>query len=240
MRRFFEYHLRTTDVDGARAFYSAVLGDRNPEVFQLHEQALARGARPHWLGYIDVGDVDAMASAFVARGAAPLGPKWVNPQGLEASVMRDPGGAVVALAKPPPTRAPEATHASGSSLGVEWHLLNTRDVERAKKNYSEVLGWEFKAPLELGTHGVFHPFSWQAGGAPAGSMSDIATRPGVHPHWLFHFRVGALDHAVDAVRARGGVVIDSVAIPGGDRIAVCDDPQGAAFTLREGSAAAGR
>ncbi|HEX4477622.1 MAG TPA: VOC family protein [Polyangiaceae bacterium] len=239
MMGFFEYYLRTIDVDGARAFYSAVLGDRKLEVFQLHEQALARGARPHWLGFIDVGDVDGATSAFVARGATSLGPKWVNPQGLEASVVRDPGGAVVALAKPAPKPASDAS-AGDSSLGVEWHLLNTRDVEGAKKNYSEVLGWEFKAPLDLGTYGVFHPFAWQAGGAPVGSMSDIATRPGVHPHWLFHFRVGALDPAVDAVRARGGSVVESVVIPGGDRIAICDDPQGAAFTLREDSAAAGR
>jgi hypothetical protein len=49
-----------------------------------------------------------------------------------------------------------------------------------------------------------------------------------------------LDPAVDAVRARGGSVVESVVIPGGDRIAICDDPQGAAFTLREDSAAAGR
>ncbi len=233
MTGFFDYHLRTTDVDGARAFYAAVLGDRKLEVFQLHEQALARGARPHWLGYIDVGDVDRATAAFVARGATSLGPKWVNPQGLEASVVRDPGGAVVALAKPAPKPR-------DSSVGVEWHLLNTHDVERAKKNYSELLGWEFKAPLDLGTYGVFHPFAWQTGGVPVGSMSDIATRPGVHPHWLFHFRVGALGPAVDAVRAQGGIVVESVVIPGGDRIAICDDPQGAAFTLREGSAAAGR
>src|SRR4051794_39161194 len=100
--RFVNYHLRTTDIPAARAFYAAVLGKNHAEIFQLHEQALARGARPHWLGYLDVGEVDAMASAFGARGATPLGPKWVNPQGLEAAVVRDPGGAVVALAKPPP------------------------------------------------------------------------------------------------------------------------------------------
>ena len=62
-------------------------------------------------------------------------------------------------------------------------------------------------------------------------MMDIAGRPGVHPHWLFHFRVPALEPAMDAVRAGGGVVLPPVTLPGGARVAVCDDPQGAAFAL---------
>src|SRR4051812_2053088 len=101
MTQFFHYVLRTTDVDRAHAFYSAVLGDTKAEIVPLHEQAVARGARPHWLGFLDVAEVELAASAFVLRGAAPLGPKWINPRGLEAAVLRDPGGAVVALGKPP-------------------------------------------------------------------------------------------------------------------------------------------
>jgi len=37
--------------------------------------------------------------------------------------------------------------------------------------------------------------------------------------------------ARDAVRAAGGLVLDPVTLPNGDRVAVCDDPQGAAFAL---------
>ncbi len=99
MKRFFRITLRTNDVDAARTFYAAVLGGNAFHVVQLHEEAVARGARPHWLGFLDVGDVDRAAAAFVQRGATQLGPKWVNPEGLEAAVVRDPGGAVIALAK---------------------------------------------------------------------------------------------------------------------------------------------
>lgn len=230
--RFFHYHLRTNDVAAARAFYAAVLGRRDADIVQHDERAVARGAPPHWLGYLDVGEVDAAAAAFGARGATALGPKWVNPQGLEAAVVRDPGGAIVALAKPAP--APLPGNAGGSHPDVAWHLLNTANVERAKANYGELLGWEFKEPLDLGGHGVFHPFAWQPGGAAAGSMSDIAERPGVHPHWLFHFRVEALGPALETVRAGGGSIIGPFVLPSGDRVAVCDDPQGAAFALFEG------
>jgi predicted enzyme related to lactoylglutathione lyase len=232
MSRFFQLMLRTSDVAAARAFYASVLGPGELDVVQLHEQAVAKGARPHWLGFLDVDDVDQIMSAFVARGATRLSPTWVNPVGLQGATMRDPGGAVLALAKPP-----GSTHESGGAARslphVVWYLLHTADVERAKASYRELLGWEFQEPVELGGHGVFHPFAWEPGGAPVGSMSDISTRPGVHPHWLFQLHVDALDPAIDAVRAGGGVIVDTVTVPGSTaRIAVCDDPQGAAFALR--------
>jgi predicted enzyme related to lactoylglutathione lyase len=65
-------------------------------------------------------------------------------------------------------------------------------------------------------------------------MSDVSGRRGVHAHWLFHFPVAvdSLDRAVDAVRAGGGYVIAPVTLPGGERVVVCDDSQGAAFAMR--------
>ncbi len=235
MTRFFRYDLRTTDVAGARAFYTAVLGSCDARIFQLHEQAIARGARPHWLGYLQVDDVDSAASAFVARGATHLGPKWVNPEGLEAAVMRDPGGAVVAIAKPAPAQkhVPKASALDSSAADVVSRLLHTPDVERAKANYGELFGWAFNPPLDLGSLGVFHQFAWKPGEPLAGAMSDISQRQGVHPHWLFHFDVPALEPALDVLRAGGGLVVGRVLVPNGDSIAICDDPQGAAFALRE-------
>jgi predicted enzyme related to lactoylglutathione lyase len=232
MSRFFQLTLRTSDVEAARVFYASVLGPGERDVVQLHEQAVAKGARPHWLGFLDVDDVDQAMSAFVARGATRLSPTWTNPMGVQGATVRDPGGAVIALAKPPASAHPGggATHPVPR---VDSYLLHTADVERAKASYRELFGWEFQEPVELGGHGVFHPFAWERGGAPAGSMSDISARPGVHPHWLFQLHVDALDSAVDAVRAGGGVIVDTVSVPGGTaRIAICDDPQGAAFALR--------
>ncbi len=227
--RFFQYTLRTTDVPAARAFYALVLGDGEADIVPLHEQALARGARPHWLGFVQVADVDNAASAFAARGATALGPKWLNPRGLEAAVMRDPGGALVALAKPPP--GPPLA----SLPEVVWHHLNTPQVERAKANYGALMHWEFKEARALAGVGELHPFAWQPGGPEVGSMSDIAQRPGVHPHWLFHFRVAALEPALETVRAAGGLTLPLVTLPNGARVAVCDDAQGAAFALFEPS-----
>jgi uncharacterized protein len=232
MMPIFQLTLRTHDVAAARTFYTTLLGAPPLHIVQLHEQAVARGARPHWLGFLDVGDVDGAAAAFSARGASPLAPKWLNPEGLEAAVMRDPGGAIIALAKPP-----ASAHAGRTSreLGPEvvCYQLNTADVERAKANYGELFGWAFDAPTDMGSLGVLHPFAWQLGGSWVGFMTDLEGRPGVHPHWLFHLRVDSLTRAVSVVREAGGLVIGPITLPNGDQLAVCDDPQGAAFAIRQ-------
>ncbi len=167
---FFQYWLRTRDADTARAFYRAVLGDEPPQTYPLHEQAVARGAVPHWLAFLHVPDVDQAAAAFAERGATPLAPKWTNPAGLEAAVIRDPGA-----------------------------------------------------------------FACEEGGTSVGALGDLAGRPGVHPHWLFHMRVSQLEAALTAVRAGGGRLVDTVALDAGalsgQTVAVCEDAQGAAFSL---------
>lgn len=231
MAGFFDVYLRTTDADGAREFYEAVLGHERAVIYPLHENAIARGAKPHWLGFVDaapLGGVDAAADAFVARGAQLLGPKWVNPAGLTAAVLRDPGGAIVAVAE----RTADAT---SSGLAIAWHALHTPNEARAIADYGDLFGWSFGASIEVVGVGAYHPLAFSDGDAIVGSVSGIADRPSVHPHWLFHVHVPSLDAALEAVVARGGTHLDVVTLAGGARIAVCDDPQGAAFGLWQSS-----
>lgn len=221
MGAFVQVTLRTTDVAAAKQFYAAVLGADQPlDIVPLHEQALAKGAKPHWLGFIEVPDVDAATTAQLARGGMPLGPKWVNPEGLEAAVMRDAGGAVVAFCKPK-TKRPTP---------IVWHLLNTPDVDAAKAAYQAIAGWSFGEEVNLGEHGTSHTFSW-TGAEPVGGVMSTKGRSNVHPHWLFHFATNDLDASVAAVRAGKGLVVGPFTLPSGARVAVCDDAQGAAFAL---------
>jgi predicted enzyme related to lactoylglutathione lyase len=224
MSRFCRFDLRTTDADGARAFYARVLGHDQSTIWPLHEQALARGARPHWLGQIGVEDVERAAAAFMERGAVPLGPTRPTSDGGQVAVLRDPGGAVVAVSTPPPKPASDS---------VRFHVLNTNDAALAVKNYSELFGWAMSESVDLGAQGVFQSFAWGPGEANAGAISDVASRPGVHPHWLFFFNVEKLDASITAARTAGGRLLEPIVLPNGDRICVCDDPQGAAFGLRE-------
>jgi predicted enzyme related to lactoylglutathione lyase len=52
------------------------------------------------------------------------------------------------------------------------------------------------------------------------------------PNWLYYIRVPNADEAVERVKALGGQVLNGpMDVPGGDRIAQCLDPQGAAFAV---------
>ena len=174
MIRFCRYVLRTTNVASARTFYTAVLGRDDVAIVPLHEAALARGARPHWLGLVGVDDVEATAQAFAARGAGRFGPTSPTGDGGELTVVRDPGGAIVGLASPPSVSV---------DAGVVFHTLNANDLPRTSASYCELFGWELGARNDFGALGVFQDLAWQPGGAVVGAMCDITGRAGRHPHW---------------------------------------------------------
>lgn len=216
---FARFVLRTTDVAAARAFYAKlVVGPLI--VVPLHEQALARGARPHWLGQIEVDDVEARAAAFVAEGAEMLGPIAAYPDGRRFAVLRDPGGAIVGLVSPGSDANP-----------FVWQQLNTLDRERVEQAYARVFGWRMTSLVQDPTHGEVRHFAW-SGGDDAGAIVDVRGREGRHAHWLFHVRVPRLGDAMTVVRGEGGLVLGPFELPNGERLAVCDDPQGAAFAVR--------
>jgi uncharacterized protein len=222
--RFTRFVLRTTDVENATAFYDAVLGGRGDGIVPLHESAIARGARPHWLGHVQVGDLggaEGVAARFVERGATHLGPP---PAVGDFVILRDPGGAIVAV-----------TESTGeSSAGVVWHQLHTHEPHRAAADYSSLFGWSCaEDELDLGPLGRHQRLAFRAGESFFGLISNIEGRPEVHPHWLFFFAVPSLDVAVDRVRTLGGSVIGPIELPNGVRVSACDDAQGAAFGLIE-------
>jgi uncharacterized protein len=226
MTSFCRFELRTTDAHAARAFYASLFGHDRALIWPLHEQALARGARPHWLGHLGGGDLEQAVSALLERGAVRLGPVRPTSDGGETHVLRDPGGALVALLTTPPSSLASDVH-------VVWHVLNTNAAAQAARNYCELFGWQLTQPFELAGQGTFQRFAWHTGGRSVGAIADIEGRPGVHPHWLFFFEVDALEPAIAATRTAGGLALEPIVLPSGERACVCDDPQGAAFGLRE-------
>lgn len=126
-------------------------------------------------------------------------------QRIHGNVLRDPLGAVFAVTD----RLEEAP-----SPPIVWHQLNTTDVARAKRFYAEAFAWTDTEPANVSIHDF------------------AASMPGVHTAWLFHFRVADLDATIAKVKAAGGFVAGVSELPGGDRLAVCDDPQGAFVAFR--------
>jgi predicted enzyme related to lactoylglutathione lyase len=223
MARFCRYELRTTDVRSAAAFYAGLFGHPPQEIVKLPAEAAARGAPAHWLGYLGVADLGQAVSAWVAEGATRLGPTRPGPAGGEVAILRDPGGAVAALAAPEGAPATE----------VAWHVLNTSNAEGTFARHRALFGWQAAGTVEVEGTGRCLTFTWSPGGAAAGVIADLSGRPGVHPHWLFAFRVQRLERAVEAVLAGGGCALETLAPVGGPRLAVCEDREGAAFALAE-------
>ena len=101
--------------------------------------------------------------------------------------------------------------------------------------YTEMLfGWTPREAFDLGPgRGRHVNFSWGPDGGTVGSVSNLATLPGIHPQWLFFFETDDLERSVATVRRLGGLALPAVEMPGGARAAPCDDAQGAAFGLYE-------
>jgi predicted enzyme related to lactoylglutathione lyase len=226
MGSFWHYELRTTDATAARDFYRSVLGHERAVVWPLHEEALARGAKPHWLGNLGVAEPELAVRRFMEAGAVPLGPTRDRPDGGRISVLRDPGGAIFAVTSRPAASAEPTVH-------VAFHALSTSHLERAAALYADVFGWEVQQKVETGPVGSYRPFAWEAGAENVGVMSDVEGRPGVHPHWLFFFQVPSLDSAMSRAQSLGGALLAPVTLASGARCCVGDDPQGAAFGLWE-------
>jgi predicted enzyme related to lactoylglutathione lyase len=238
-KRFRWYELRTTDLGAASAFYADVAGWEPPPkggagVFRvdgepvaglapLPERAQARGAPSHWLGSIAVDDVAACLRRFVELGASVLGPPRAAGS-TDDALLKDPEGAVLALS---------SRDRSSRGDAIAWHELHTTDMDRAWSVYAELFGWESTQTLELGPEiGRYAMFTWAGSSGSVGAMANSARLPHIHTHWLFYLRVADLDVALARVRARGGRVVDTATRAlDGERMAVCEDPQGAAFAL---------
>lgn len=210
---FVHWVLRTLDVEAARSFYEGVLEEGAPDATKLPELALARGAKPHWLGQLSVPDVAASTAAFVARRAVVLGNGYA---------LRDPSGAILGL----------TSEVVPSRRDVLSEQLLTSDPATATKDYGELFGMTMRGHLDVPGHGVFETFAW-GDGPVVGSVGDITGKPHIHPQWLFFFRVAELRSGTAYVAAKGGHVIGPTTLPDGRQVAVCDDPQGAAFALVE-------
>ncbi len=230
--RFRQCIFRTTDVAAARAFYRDVLGHEGDGIVELPAAAIARGARPHWLEVLDVsgrGAIEEVAAGFIAAGATRLGPPArVEAGGSDVVVLRDPGGAMIAL----------GGAGSPSRAEVGWHQLSTADAPRAARLYAEICGWSAGDEVDLGALGKIRPLGWAPGAEPRAGITGIEDRPELHPNWLSFFVVPSMERAIGEVLARGGKVVGPMTLPfsvsgKGDRFAACDDPQGAAFGIME-------
>ena len=247
------YELMTPDPGAVAPFYRAALGWQIPAeghampngseyreirrgdggfaggVLTLTPQMAAGNARPGWLTYFHVADVDAAVARASEMGASVHMPAMTMEGVGRMAMLTDPQGAAFYLMDPtPPPDQPDAqsdVFQSKTPGHCWWNELETTDEPGATAFYTRLFGWNADQAMPMGDKGDYRFI--EAGGEQIGAinpwMADYMT-----VGWLPYFGVADIDAAKGAAEASGGTVTHDVhQVPGGDFIFTATDPAGA-------------
>jgi hypothetical protein len=184
---------------------------------------------PHWFAHITTPDVDAAVATATRLGGRLLAPVRDIPTVGRYAVLADPQGATFSAFAPenqsPDTEGPPPV---GQFM---WQELTTSDAVAAFSFYHTLFGWEHTSEMDMGPDGKYYMFGLKQDGEALGGMYSGATG-GQKPAWLHYIRVTDVDRSALQIPKLGGKVVrPPMAVPGGSRIVVGLDPQGAAFAL---------
>lgn len=245
---FVWYDLMTTDVDGAKTFYTKLLGwdiqafDQAPAdqpyemwvgpngpqggVMALPEEAKKMGAPPHWLAYTHVADAAATLKKVEGLGGKVLVPVTQIPGGgSHFAVLQDPQGAAFGIVDGEQPQGGKERKGT-----VTWHELAAADWEKAWAFYSDVFGWKKGEAMDMGPMGTYLMYGNGGDHDLGGFFNKAAAQP--VPAWMIYITVQNCDEAVDKAKELGAKVLNGpMDVPGGDRVAQLMDPHGAAFGL---------
>ena len=246
------YELMTPDPAGVTAYYRATLGwdiqaegMKNPNgseyrmigrrdggraggVLTLTPGMTAGGAKPGWLPYFYVADVDAAAAKAQSLGASVhMAPSTIEPVGRMA-MLADAQGAAFYLMKPtPPAGDPNAQSDVFDPIKAghcRWNELNTTDAAGALNFYLALFGWTKGMAMPMGPAGDYQFI--EIDGSAIGAINPVQ---GQGSFWLPVFGVTDIEKAKAAVEANGGKnTTDIMEIPGGEFALNANDPSGAA------------
>jgi predicted enzyme related to lactoylglutathione lyase len=245
---FVWYELMTSDDAAAQDFYGKVVGWKAQDAGQpgmkytllaasegpvaglmaLPKEACDAGAKPGWVGYVGVDDVDACARRIAEAGGKTHVPPTDIPGIGRFAMVADPQGATFSLFKAAaPMGQPPADVNQPGLIG--WHELYALDGEKAFDFYSGMFGWTKSDAIDMGEMGRYQLFA--AGGAPIGGMmTKPANLP--MPFWNYYIQVDAIGAALERLKAGNGQVVNGpMQVPGGSWIVQGIDPQGAMFAL---------
>jgi uncharacterized protein len=246
--KFVWYDVMTSDCKAAESFYRSVIGWNATDsgmpdgsymllsagptmvggLMPIPDEARAMGARPCWMGYIGVDDVDAYALRVEEAGGAIRRAGKDIPGVGRFAVVVDPQGAPFILFKGNSAQEP-APVPPGTPGHIGWHELHAGDRETAFAFYAGLFGWTKADAVDMGPIGIYQIFA--TGGVPVGGMMTKTTETPA-PFWLYYFNVDAIDAAKARVSQGGGQILNGPhQVPGGSWIVQCLDPQGAMFAL---------
>ena len=245
---FVWYELITSDAEGAEAFYKEVVGWTATDSGQteirytllnaggqpvaglmtMPDEAAQAGAKPFWLGYVGVEDVDAATRRARDGGGAVHREPADIPDVGRFSMVTDPQGAALALFTPGGKMMDPAPPMTPGTIG--WHELHTSNWQGAFDFYADQFGWAKDQAMDMGPMGTYQLFRTSSDTDAVGGMMDSPDFP--RPLWLYYLAVDDIDGARARVEALGGeVTLEPTEVPGGAWIIQARDPQGALFAL---------
>ena len=251
---FIWYELMTPDPAAAKTFYDAVVGwnidaqSNFPNgyrmigrsdgksaggILPLTDEMQQHGARPTWLGYLYVDDVDGSVADIEKAGGKTFMAPFDIPNIGRVAMVADPAGAPFYIMKPiPPAGQPEAqsdVFSTDQPQHVRWNELSTTDPDGAVDFYRSRFGWGQEGDMDMGEMGKYRFI--QNGPTTIGA---IMRKPPQLPvsSWTYYVGVEDIDRAAQAIKSGGGQVINGpMEIPGGEFALNAIDPQGAPFGL---------
>lgn len=231
----------TTDVEGAKAFYSSLFGwtftdgetpdEGNVYIMAMKGDKFVAGLGPAhegmptvWSTYFAVESVDeAVLRATAAGGTVVSEAMDVYTAGRMAFVA-DPQGGVFGLWQANDLLGFQLVSEMGA---VCWNELLCDDPDADFAFYDSVLGTNTeKAPMEGSDYYLMRVGDKESSGGMAKPMPEMPTA------WVTYFGVDDCDAVVAKAIEMGGTVCSGpIDIPGVGRLATLSDPQGAIFAV---------
>jgi predicted enzyme related to lactoylglutathione lyase len=245
---FVWYEHLTKDASAAISFYTDVVGWKTQPfgdggdyvmwvgsegplggVMALTDEATKMGARPCWMGHVQVEDVDATAALTKKLGGKVYKEPADIPTVGRFAILADPQGASLSVFKP---SGAMTLHDASKQGEFCWRELMTSDSAAAFAFYSELFGWKILNEMDMGPIGTYRVFG--VGETQLGGMMTTPKGAPMPPMWLYYTGTSDLDPAIERATKRGATIMNGpMDVPGGGRIAQLMDPQGAPFALHQ-------
>lgn len=251
---FIWYELLTADAAKAKAFYDHVVGwtiDAEPApgnmdyrmigapdgfaggVMALNQDMISGGAKPTWLGYFGVDDVDASVAGITADGGQVHLPPTDIPNVGRIAMVADPQGIPFYVMRGASDQDSSAYQRHGVGH-VSWNELLTPDDAAALAFYARHFNLKKVGAMPMGEMGdysfIAHGGDGTGGEEAIGAV--MRTPPDATSRWGFYFRVPDIDAARARIEGAGGTVaFGPMEVPGGEWVLNAADPEGVPFGL---------
>ena len=239
---FVWFDLNTTDKAAATTFYSSLFpwvikeldkGDgytsltNNDQSFGGMEELRGGATVPHWLGYIDVDELDARVEKLTRLGGRVLAPAMDIPDVGRIAVLADPSGATFALYQAVGDHAGEWEPSRDKPGDIGWAEVTATDLEQAKGFYGEGFGWRVGETMETpgGDYCMLYSGDTPVGGlTPKHDMAPVCA-------WMFYVNSEDVDSDNAKLVELGGQMLFTETLPGMVQFTIAMDPQGATIGL---------